>query len=87
MGFSLDDLYNDRLRYYGIVKNIEIIGEAANLLSSEFKESHPEIEWRKIVAMRNVLIHDYYSILPIEVYNVLHKDIPILKSQLASIAG
>ena len=43
---SREELEADVLRYYGIVKNIEIIGEAANMLSPAFKEAHPEVAWR-----------------------------------------
>ena len=52
----------DVLRYYGIVKNIEIIGEAANMLSSQFKETHTDVEWRPISNMRNFLVHEYFQV-------------------------
>ena len=50
---SRDELETDVLRYYGIVKNIEIIGEAVNMLSFAFKEAHCEVAWRDIAGMRN----------------------------------
>lgn len=43
-----DELRKDVMRYYGIVKNIEIIGEAARMLTDEFKSAHPEVTWRNI---------------------------------------
>ena len=43
------------MRYYGIVKNIEIIGEAANMLSSDFKENHTETPWRDIAGYAKFL--------------------------------
>lgn len=85
LSLSLEELKSDRLRYYGIVKNIEIIGEAANLLTTAFTESHPEINWRRIIAMRHVLVHDYYNILPEEIWNVLQFDLPELREQLIAI--
>ena len=57
---SRDELEADVMRYYGIVKNIEIIGEAANLLTESFKEQHPEVPWRAISGMRNFLVHEYF---------------------------
>lgn len=45
---SKEELEEDVLRYYGIVKNIEIIGEAARMLTNEFKAAHPEVPWRSI---------------------------------------
>ena len=57
---SKDELERDVLRYYGIVKNIEIIGEAARMLSSRFTETHSEVDWRSIAGMRNFLVHEYW---------------------------
>lgn len=45
-GFSMEELLSDKLRYLAVVKNVEIIGEASYMLSSEFKESHSEIPWK-----------------------------------------
>ena len=45
-----------------VERNIEIIGEAARRISEELKQEHPEIPWRKIIAQRNVLIHEYDDI-------------------------
>ena len=45
---SREELEADVLRYYGIVKNIEIIGEAANMLTRNFRQSHTELPWRQI---------------------------------------
>ena len=59
---SREELEADVLRYYGIVKNIEIIGEAANMLSSQFKETHTDVEWRPISNMRNFLVHEYFQV-------------------------
>ena len=57
--YPKEELLENRLLYYGLVKQIEIIGEAANLLTYDFRETHAEVNWRPIVAMRNVLVHDY----------------------------
>lgn len=50
------------LVFYGIVKNIEIIGEAAYNLTSAFRNSHKETPWKSVMSMRNILVHDYYKI-------------------------
>lgn len=59
---SFDDLPKDKIEYYGLVKNIEIVGEAAYKLSTQFKDSHTATPWRVIEKMRHVLVHDYYQI-------------------------
>ena len=76
---SREELESDVLRYYGIVKNIEIIGEAANMLSSDFKEAHPEVAWRDIAGMRNFLVHEYFRVDNDTVWAVIHSDIVELK--------
>ena len=77
-----EDIQKDTLRYYGIVKNIEIIGEAAYMLSREFKDGHKETEWIKISSMRHFLVHDYYNVDPDEIWQVLHYDLEPLRLQV-----
>ena len=55
---------NSMLRFASI-KQIEIIGEAANQITVETKSNFPEIDWREIVALRNILIHEYFGMMPI----------------------
>lgn len=78
-GLSREELESDVLRYYGIVKNIEIIGEAANMLSVSFKEAHLEVAWRDISNMRNFLVHEYFRVDNDTVWAVIHSDIVELK--------
>ena len=70
---------NDPIIYYGFVKHVEIIGEAVYLLSKEFRDSHPEIEWDVIEGMRHVLVHGYYQIDPEQLWDTIDNDIPLLK--------
>ena len=77
--YSKDELSNNRLLYYGLVKQIEIIGEAANILTHEFRDKHTEVDWRPIVAMRNVLVHDYIHISKEMLWATITQDIPHFK--------
>jgi len=81
-GLSREELEADVLRYYGIVKNIEIIGEAANMLSPAFKQLHTEVEWRPICNMRNFLVHEYFRVDNDTVWAVIHGDIIELKQHI-----
>ena len=47
------------LIYYSVMKNVEVIGEAANMLTRHFRETYTDLPWRQIVSMRNVLVHGY----------------------------
>ena len=79
---SREELEKDVLRYYGIVKNIEIIGEAANMLTTLFKETHPEVAWRDISGMRNFLVHEYFQVDNDTIWAVLHSEIIELKEHI-----
>ena len=81
---SREELETDVLRYYGIVKNIEIIGEASNMLTDRFKSAHPEVEWRAISNMRNFLVHEYFRVDNDTVWAVIHGDIVELKKHVLS---
>ena len=82
-GKTKEELEADKLRYYGIVKNIEIIGEASYKLTRAFCNQHPETPWDFIAKMRHVLIHDYYQIEPREVWKVIQDDLHPLRDQVA----
>ena len=75
-----DELKKDVMRYYGIVKNIEIIGEAARMLTEDFKAAHPDVDWRSISGMRNFLVHEYFQVDSDTVFSVIHNEIPDLKA-------
>ena len=64
---------------------IELSGEAATRLSPEWREAHPQIPWREIIAMRNVLIHGYDIVVPDVLWNVACRDIPALRSEIEQV--
>ena len=77
-----EDFQKDSVLYFAIVKNIEIIGEASYMLSLDFKDAHPDTNWKVIVAMRHFLVHGYYQVDPEEVWNVIEQDLQPLKEQI-----
>lgn len=79
-----NELQGDSILYYAVVKNIEIIGEAAYMLSAEFRDAHPSTPWKIIVGMRHFLVHGYYEVDAEEVWNVVEKDLQPLKAQIIS---
>ena len=83
-GKEKEELEADKLKYYGIVKNIEIIGEAAYKLTRAFCRQHPETPWEFIAKMRHVLVHDYYQIDPNEVWTVIQDELHPLRDQVTS---
>jgi len=59
---SLSDFEHSKITIDAVVHNLEVIGEAARKLPPEIKAKSPEIEWPKIVALRNILAHEYFGV-------------------------
>ena len=81
-GKSIDDLLKDDMMYYAVVKNIEMMGEAANMLTTEFQESHSETPWKMVKGMRNYIVHEYFQIDSVVVWDVVTKDLSALQNQI-----
>ncbi len=80
-------LSNDQFLSYGmakdaVVREIEIIGEAANNISDEYQQSHPEVPWGKMIGIRNKIIHEYFSVNFSIVWDTVQDDLPILKESV-----
>lgn len=71
-GIGFEEYKGKKVLRFAIIKNLEIIEEAAYLLTNEFKEKHPEVEWKVIIGMRHVLVHGYYQISD-EIYGLQFK--------------
>lgn len=61
-----------------VMRQIQIIGEAARRVSPQCQDAHPEIPWQGIISMRHRLVHEYFRIIPEKVWDVVEKDIPEL---------
>ena len=81
-GYSLEALIADKRTYYSVMKNIEVIGEAAYMLTKAFKNSHPEIPWKVVQGMRHVLVHDYANVVSATLYDTAVNDMTPLRRQV-----
>jgi uncharacterized protein with HEPN domain len=79
------DLENNEMLALSLVRLLEIIGEAANAVSSQFQAKHPSIPWRKMIALRNRLINGYFDINLDIVWDTVLKDLPPLIEQIQRI--
>ena len=75
---SWEKFKDDDLLQNAVMRQIQIIGEAARRISHQHKDSHPEIPWQMIIGMRNRLVHEYFDIMPERVWDVVKRDIPEL---------
>jgi uncharacterized protein with HEPN domain len=71
---------NSRLIQDGVIRNLELIGEATKNLSADLRAANPEIPWRQIAGMRDVLIHDYLKVNLARVWNTVDTDLPELRA-------
>ena len=78
-------LQNDDMLTDALARRLEIIGEASNTLSHEFKNKHSEIPFRKIIDMRNFLIHEYTKVERKIIWDTCKDDLPELKKQIQHI--
>ncbi|MDR1679638.1 MAG: DUF86 domain-containing protein [Prevotellaceae bacterium] len=82
---TFDEYVADKKGKFAVVKNLEIIGEAAYKLTKEFREKYPEIDWQAIIGMRHVLVHGYYQVEDSIAWEVIQKDMQPLKEQIQAI--
>ena len=77
-----DDLDIDEMLALSLVRLLEVAGEACNRVSSSFRENNPQVPWKKMIDMRNRLIHGYIDIDYDIVWDTVSRDLPILISSL-----
>jgi uncharacterized protein with HEPN domain len=77
-----DSLKQDRKTLDAVIRNLAIIGEAANNLSDEFKRQHPDLPYKDIIGMRNVVVHDYFGVNSKVIWDTCKEDLPRLKELL-----
>ncbi len=75
----------DELIQVWIVHHLQIIGEAANSLSSELITRYPTIPWAQIIAFRNLLVHEYFRVDKNSVWTIVQRDLPDLKNKIEKI--
>ena len=76
MACAYDELINDKMKIYAVIRAFEIIGEASKYISDELKVKNPLVEWRELSDFRNKLIHDYFGIDYEKVWDIIHNELP-----------
>lgn len=70
---------------FACIKQIEIIGEAANLITPETKLIFSDLEWKQIIGMRHILVHEYFGVDFNLIWQVIIDDLPSLKSKISGL--
>ncbi|HEY3193019.1 MAG TPA: DUF86 domain-containing protein [Solirubrobacterales bacterium] len=80
-----DVFFSDRMIQDAVVRNLEIIGEAVKGLSETTRQAHPEVPWKAIAGTRDRVIHGYFKVSIKIVCQIVEKELPMLRSQIAGL--
>ncbi len=82
---SYDKFLENEILIRAVARSLEIIGEASKKASEEFKGKHPEVSWKELSALRNIIIHNYAGVDYSIVWQIIQSEIPELEFQIKSI--
>jgi len=80
-----ETFYSNTLLQDGVIRQIEIIGEATKRLSFGLRSTYAHIPWQDMAGMRDKLIHDYFGVDIVQVWLTVESDIPALKAEIANV--
>jgi uncharacterized protein with HEPN domain len=82
---SATEFHSNRVVQDAIIRRLEIIGEAVKNLPAIFKHNHPEIPWKQMAGIRDILIHEYFDIDLSLTWAVVYRELPVVKQKLQEI--
>ena len=84
-GYEFEDFVGDNKTVDAVLRNLEIIGEAAKYVPEEIKDKYAEVPWRRVIGLRNVVIHHYFGVDLNIVWTILRFQLPELKGSIEKI--
>jgi uncharacterized protein with HEPN domain len=84
-GYSFDDFQGDDKTIDSVLRNLEIIGEAARHVPADIQARYPELPWAEMLTMRNIVIHEYHGVNLKIIWQTVKEDLPTLVSPLKRI--
>jgi uncharacterized protein with HEPN domain len=86
-GFTFKEFTEDAKTVDAVIRNLEILGEAANHIPKRVKEEHPDIDWKAMAGMRNILAHEYFGVRMGIIWKTIKERLPELKQKIEEILG
>lgn len=86
-GLDHDSFVADERTVDAVVRNLEIIGEAARHVPDAFASAHPEVPWKRIAGLRNRIVHNYFGVDLEIIWQILQSDLPQLIAQLPTVSS
>ncbi|WOF15436.1 DUF86 domain-containing protein [Methanoplanus sp. FWC-SCC4] len=83
--YSKKEFENDQKTIDAVVRNIEIIGEAVSNIPEDFRDKYPHIPWKRIVGVRNIVIHKYFGVDTNTLWVIINEQLPGFKSEISEI--
>lgn len=84
---SLEEFSSNKEKILAVIKSIEIIGEAVKLIPQEIRDKNPQVPWKAIAGMRDMLVHEYWGIDINVVWETVQESLPILQAEIVRIRG
>ncbi len=85
-GRSLDAFLGDEMAYDAVLRNLEIIGEAAKKIPQEVRDCYPEVDWRGMAGLRDLLAHAYFALDDRTLWDIIQTELPAFLARTAGVA-